>query len=168
MSPLEAQIDSMCVPCGGLWFSDHFRAGEDRQGLVGMWLCASGVGCILQLKAIKSTSETFFIKSDEGLTVPECSHNCCSCAVLKKKVTHTQTHTHKLDNGSEFLLWSSLHVCSGCWIWWTYFSLRLMYQLLQTSLFNISLKLPTTFLSFLVELWSALSQLVLCSNRTPH
>lgn len=53
------------------------------------------VGWILQLKPIKSPSEEFFTESHDGLTVPKCSHNSCSCAVLSNKF-HGEK---KKDNG---------------------------------------------------------------------
>lgn len=95
------------------------RSGaEEMQCLVGMWLCAGVcggvVGWILQLKSIKSTSEELFAKLDDGLTVPKCSHNSCSCAVFKKK-KEKQVSWEKNRQLSEFLfplpplVWLSEH-----------------------------------------------------------
>ena len=99
-------ISSWCFPPGGLLLSEHFRAEErGRTWWAGGFVLVSwgvgGLGWILQLNTIKSTSEEFFTKSDGGLTVPEYSHNLCSCAVLKKKKKSFMEK--KGDNGSEFL-----------------------------------------------------------------
>lgn len=79
------------TPCVSLVVNSCFLITSGQKGGSAWWACGFvlvagwgvlGNGWILQLKPIKSTSEEFFTKSDEGLTVPKCSHNSCSCAVL--------------------------------------------------------------------------------------
>lgn len=89
------------MPCGSLMVNSCFLITSGQKTGSAWWACGfvvvvvggegggvragvhkGVVGWILQLKPIKSTSEEFFTKLDDGLTVPKCSHNSCSCAVL--------------------------------------------------------------------------------------
>ena len=113
-------------PPGAPLLSDHSRAeGRGRT----WWACGfvlvswgvGGLGWILQLKTIKSTSEEFFTKLDDGLTVPEYSHNLCSCAVLEKKASWKRKETMLL-NSSSIPMFISRHTIIR-----THFSLMLIH-----------------------------------------